>query len=109
MGGAKRLRAVSLAMLPTRNARSVPLSPFRNWARDRLAVESLEKVPCVCGKGFLEVKSTLYGKWRVDTVVTACNTCGSDDIAKAREEQAKKEPAKKEPTQKQGQTSGEQP
>lgn len=48
----------------------------------------------MCGKGVMEVKSTLYGKWRVDEVRAACTACGSEDIAKARELQAKKPPEK---------------
>jgi hypothetical protein len=52
-------------------------------------VETPEKVPCVCGKGALEVKSTRYGQWRVDEVLLKCDACGSDDILKAREAQEK--------------------
>lgn len=40
----------------------------------------------------MEVKSTLFGTWRVDEVLISCKSCGSDDIAKAREAQAKRAP-----------------
>jgi hypothetical protein len=33
----------------------------------------------------MQVKSTLFGKWRVDEVVASCQACGSTDIAKARD------------------------
>lgn len=42
----------------------------------------------------MKVKSTLYGKWRVDEVVASCKACGSDDIAKAREAQEARPPKK---------------
>ena len=57
-------------------------------------VETQEKVPCVCGEGAIEVKSTLYGKWRVDEVTACCQACGSDDIAKARDSQEAQAPKK---------------
>ncbi len=44
-----------------------------------------ESLPCVCGKGALDVEVSSFGNWRVEKLVTPCNACGSNDIKEARE------------------------
>jgi hypothetical protein len=39
---------------------------------------------CHCGEGSMEVEVLAFGHWRVERVLTACASCGSTDIEKAR-------------------------
>ena len=48
-------------------------------------MEILEKVPCPCGFGELEVGLKRFGHWRVERLVHSCPSCNSADIATARE------------------------
>jgi hypothetical protein len=48
-------------------------------------VEIVEKVPCPCGCGVLEVASKRFGHWRVERLLKDCPSCHSGDVAAARE------------------------
>lgn len=42
-------------------------------------------IPCICKKGVLSVEVTVYGNWRIDSLVAPCPVCGCDDIQRAQE------------------------
>ncbi len=50
-------------------------------------MKTTELVPCVCGKGVLEVEIKDFGRWRVESLLTACASCGQGDIEASREAQ----------------------
>lgn len=55
-------------------------------------METATKFPCACGKGALEVKSTIFGTWTVEEVVAPCDVCSSKDLKAARKVKAANPP-----------------
>ncbi|MDP2275225.1 MAG: hypothetical protein Q8K32_31055 [Archangium sp.] len=51
------------------------------------SMKTTEMVPCVCGKGVLEVEVKDFGRWRVERLLTACASCEQGDIEASREAQ----------------------
>ncbi len=52
-----------------------------------------ESLPCVCGKGALDVEVSIFGNWSVEKLLAPCTACGSGDIKEAREAVPVKAPA----------------
>jgi hypothetical protein len=50
-------------------------------------VEIVERVPCTCGLGELEVGLKHFGQWRVERLLKGCPSCSSVDVSAARKQQ----------------------
>lgn len=43
-----------------------------------------ESVPCVCGRGLLEIEVTRHGHWTVEVLIARCLACNRAEITEAR-------------------------
>ena len=50
-----------------------------------MKTKAVESLPCVCGKGALEVEVAIFGTWRVDMLLAPCPECHRNDIGEARQ------------------------